>query len=72
MLSQWELLNNYIFLSTTSENDEWCSGDDASDEGLDADDLGDEEASSSSQTRPKKAVNKGRWTKDEDEVCSHC
>lgn len=51
-------------------DDEWCSNDELSDEEYEIDEcssLDDEHPSSTSGPRVKKHVNKGRWTKDEDE-----
>ncbi|XP_037795369.1 myb-related protein B-like isoform X3 [Penaeus monodon] len=49
-------------------DEEWCSNDELSDEyEIDESSVDDEHPSSTSGPRVKKHVNKGRWTKDEDE-----
>nr|XP_053646804.1 transcriptional activator Myb-like [Cherax quadricarinatus] len=50
-------------------DDEWCSNDELTDEEYEIDEssLDDDHPSSTSGPRIKKHVNKGRWTKDEDE-----
>nr|XP_045618400.1 transcriptional activator Myb-like isoform X1 [Procambarus clarkii] len=58
--------------SSTQSNadDEWCSNDELTDEEYEIDEsssLEDDLPSSTSGVRLKKHVNKGRWTKDEDE-----
>ena len=55
---------------SSSQEDEWCSGDELSDDyEIDESSVDDELPSSTSGgPRIKKHVNKGRWTKDEDEV----
>lgn len=63
-------LSSSLSLSSSSNIDEeWCSNDELSDEyEIDESSVDDEHPSSTSGPRVKKHVNKGRWTKDEDEV----
>lgn len=63
-------LPSSLSLSSSSNIDEeWCSNDELSDEyEIDESSVDDEHPSSTSGPRVKKHVNKGRWTKDEDEV----
>ncbi|XP_063609933.1 transcriptional activator Myb-like, partial [Penaeus indicus] len=54
--------------SSSNIDEEWCSNDELSDEyEIDESSVDDEHPSSTSGPRVKKHVNKGRWTKDEDE-----
>lgn len=64
------LTSPLLSLSSSSNIDEeWCSNDELSDEyEIDESSVDDEHPSSTSGPRVKKHVNKGRWTKDEDEV----
>lgn len=53
---------------SSSQEDEWCSADELSDDyDIDESSVDDELPSSTSGPRVKKHVNKGRWTKEEDE-----